>query len=225
MTTTTTAAPPASETPRFLQRIDLRTALIVAGVCNAILGTAFAVAGWIVISIAAQRGFLEQINSAAADLSSDKPLHLSAFRLCLVWFLIVVGWSVAMTIVAGLVTIIFNTVLHTCGGVELSLTDERGKTPEVREQASRAGRWVTDATTTAARAAGRAGRKMRERLPEPVLRFDAGSRFRGLLETGATPGRAPARTSAPAADAREAVESQAERATSDQSGFSNQRSA
>jgi hypothetical protein len=231
MSSTITNGPSAgAANPRYLQRVDLRTALIVAGVFNAILGAAFAFAGWLVIGIAAQRGFLEQINGAAADLSSGTPLHLSALRLCVVWYLVVAGWTVAMTIVAGLATVIFNTVLRLHGGVELLLTDERTATPDVRRQAVRARRWVGAASTTAAGAAGRAAnvagraasatgrgaKRLQERIPEPVLRFDAGSRFKGLLETGATPGRAPARTSAPAADAREAVETQSARTRHDE---------
>jgi len=228
--TPTTTEPDATDeaTPRYLQRIDLRTALLVAGVFNAILGAAFAIVGFLVIGIAAQRGFLDQINSAAADLSTGKPMHLGAFRLCVVWFVIVVGWTVAMTVLAGLAAVIFNTVLRTFGGVELSLTHTRGDAPDVRLHAARAGRVIADASGRGAvgvrRGAVHAGRgarvagrwaaatagKARDRLPTPLLRFDSGSLFRGLMETGATPGRAPAR-SAPAANAREAVQSKSSR--------------
>ena len=229
MTPTNTEPQADQASPRYLQRIDLRTALIVAGVFNAILGAAFALVGFIVIGVAAQRGFLEQINSAAADLSTGRPLHLSAFRLCLVWFVIVVGWTVAMTILAGLAAVIFNTVLRTFGGVELSLTETRGAAPDVQLHAARlrrrfaamsrrgavgarrgavvarrgaasawqggvkgariAGRWTATAATKAA-----------ERIPTPMV-----------TETGVTPGRAPVRTSAPAADALKAVENQTSR--------------
>jgi hypothetical protein len=113
--------------PRYLTSVDVRAAVRIAGIFNAILGVAFMLTGWLVIAVAAQRGFLDQINSVTSDLSTGHPMRFSAVRLCLVWAVIVAGWAIAMTVVAALATLIFNHVLQIFGGVELDL---RANAPE-----------------------------------------------------------------------------------------------
>lgn len=107
--------------PRYLARVNVRAAVRIAAIFNAILGVAFVLTGWLVIAVAAQRGFLEQINSVTSDLSTGHPMRFSAVRLCLVWAVIVACWTIAMTVVAGLATLILNHVLQVLGGVELDL--------------------------------------------------------------------------------------------------------
>jgi hypothetical protein len=119
--------PDAAARPRYLRRVDVRAAVLVAAVFNTILAVAFAFAGWLVIAVAAQRGLLDQVNSVTSDLSSGHPAQVSAVRLCLVWTLIVALWAVTMTIVVGVATLIFNYVLQLLGGVELDL---RASAPE-----------------------------------------------------------------------------------------------
>jgi hypothetical protein len=125
--TSITTEGPASEQPRYLQRVSLRTTLFVAAVFNGVLGVTFALVGYVVLYVAVQRGALDQINKTLADLSNDHPLHVSATRLGVVWTLIVLAWTIAMTIVAFLAAVVFNTVLRISGGVELDLSDARGK--------------------------------------------------------------------------------------------------
>ena len=116
------ASPPDEDArPRYLKRVNLRTAVRIAAVFNAILGVALVLTGWMVIAVAAQRGLLDQVNRVTSDLSSGHPLHVHAVRLGIIWALVVACWTVAMTVVAGLATVIFNYVLQLFGGIELDL--------------------------------------------------------------------------------------------------------
>ena len=115
---------PQGTRPRYLNRIDVRAAVVIAALFNAIVGVAFTFTGWLIILVAAQRGLLDQINEVTSDLGTGHPAHLSAFRLCLVWTLIVACWAVAVTVVAGLAAFILNRVLEAMGGIELDLRDE-----------------------------------------------------------------------------------------------------
>ena len=116
--------------PLHLRRIDVRAAVIVGGVFSAILGVVFLLAGWFIVAVAAQRGVLDQINSLGDDLSSGRPTHLGAVQLCLVWTLIVIGWTLAMTVLVGLAAVIFNAVLRLVGGMELDLSPTAPPRPE-----------------------------------------------------------------------------------------------
>jgi hypothetical protein len=159
----------ADEEPRYLQRISLRTALFVAAVFNAILGVTFALVGYAVLVVAVQRGAIDQINKTLADLSNDHPLHVSATRIGVVWTLIVVAWTVAMTIVAFLAVVVFNTVLRVSGGVELDLRDARGRTFDLAVHAGRvqrrlevSARWTAAAAYTTAQWTAAAARATAE---------------------------------------------------------------
>src|SRR5258706_2006095 len=127
----TERSPDETARPLHLQRVDVRAAMIVGGVFSAILGFAFLLAGWFVVAVAAQRGLLDQINSVSRDLSSGRPTHVGALRLCLVWAAIVVGWTVAVTAVIGLAAMIFNAVLRLVGGIELDLSPTAPARPDV----------------------------------------------------------------------------------------------
>jgi hypothetical protein len=148
--TTNTTERRADEEPRYLQRVSLRTTLFVAAVFNAILGVTFALVGYAVLMVAVQRGALDQVNSTLADLSNDHPLHVSATRLGVVWTLIVVAWTIAMTIVAFLAAVVFNTVLRISGGVELDFSDARRKTSTVPARRVRRAAVLSAGWTTAA---------------------------------------------------------------------------
>ena len=141
--------------PRYLTGVDVRAAVRIAGIFNAILGVAFMLTGWLVIAVAAQRGLLDQINGVTSDLSTGHPMRVSAMRLCLVWALIVACWTIAMTVVAGLATLILNYVLQTLGGVELDL---RANAPE-RVDVEATVRAALDSVKT----------KLQERVARPVL--------------------------------------------------------
>lgn len=116
---------PTEVRSRYLKRIDVRAAVLVAAVFNAILGVAFTLAGWVVVAVAAQRGFLDQVNSVTSDLSSSHHAGVSAVRLCVIWALIVMLWAITMTVVVALATSIFNAVLQLLGGIELDLRATR----------------------------------------------------------------------------------------------------
>lgn len=119
----TASVPVGDIRPRYLRRVDLRATVTIAALFNAILGVALTLAGWIVIGIAAQRGVFDQVNSVTSDLGNGHPMQVGALRLCIVWALIVAAWSLAMTVVVGLATFVFNHVLQVLGGIELDLRD------------------------------------------------------------------------------------------------------
>lgn len=150
-----TAPADVATRPRYLRRVDVRAAVVVAAVFNAILGVAFLFTGWLVIAIAAQRGFFDQVNSVTSDLSTGHPMQISAVRLCLIWTVVVTLWSITMTVVAGLATLIFNHVLQLLGGVELDL---RASPPERVDTEAIARRWAQSIRT-----------KVHALIPRPVL--------------------------------------------------------
>lgn len=141
--------------PRYLRRVDVRAAVVVAAVFNAILGVAFTLTGWLVIAIAAQRGFFDQVNSVTSDLSTGHPMQVSAVRLCVIWMVIVALWAITMTVVVGLATLIFNYVLQLLGGVELDL---RASPPERLDVEAMARGWARSVRT-----------KVQALIPRPVL--------------------------------------------------------
>lgn len=116
---------------RYLRRVDVRAALVIAAVFNAIVGVVFALAGLIVLAVAVQRGVLDQVNTVTSDLGAAHPVHVNALKLALVWLMIVAGWTVVATALVGFAVVIFNGVLRLLGGVELDLLTRPGDRPDV----------------------------------------------------------------------------------------------
>lgn len=143
---------------RYLRRVDVRSVLRIAAIFNSILGVALTFTGWLVIVIAAQHGLFDQINDVTSDLSTGHPMRVGALRLCIVWFFIVACWTVAMTVVAGLATMIFNQVLHLFGGIELDLRASAPPKVDVEAAARRSVRSVKQ--------------RLQPRLPQTTLRSD-----------------------------------------------------
>jgi hypothetical protein len=114
------------EEPLYLRQINPRSALIVAAAFNAILGLALALVGYLVIFVASWHGVLDQVNNVTSDLGSGSVQRFSIGRLCLLWTAIVAAWIVVATVLAGLVTLIFNNLLRLLGGLELDVS----RTPE-----------------------------------------------------------------------------------------------
>ena len=120
-----------SARPRYLRRVDVRSAVLIAAFFNAVLGVAFTLTGWVLILLAAQRGFLDQVNEVTTDLGTGHGSHLSAIRLAILWMVIVGFWVVALTVVVGLAAFVLNHVLEMLGGVELDLRHEPGPKTDV----------------------------------------------------------------------------------------------
>lgn len=129
---------------RYIRQVNVRAVVTIAAVFNAIVGVAILLAGYLVIIVAVQHGVLDQVNSVTSDLSTGRGGHLSTARICLVWTLIVAVWTVVMTALSALATLIFNNLLQLMGGLALDMTS----TPPPKADVRAASRRV--ATTVAA---------------------------------------------------------------------------
>ena len=130
-----------------LQRVNPTIAIAAAGVFNALIGAGFLLAGYVVIIVASSRGVLDQLNEVTSDLGSGS--RYSTVGLCLLWTVIVIAWTIVMTIVAGIATLIFNRVLQVLGGIDLELgAPARRPTPTRREVVARVRTWIAQAFET-----------------------------------------------------------------------------
>jgi hypothetical protein len=125
------------EEPLYLRQINPRSAVIVAAAFNAILGVALALVGYLVILVASSHGVLDQVNSVTSDLGTGSVQRFSVGRLCLLWTGIVAAWIVVATVVAGLVTLIFNNLLRLLGGLELDVSRKPGREVDLAGSARR----------------------------------------------------------------------------------------
>ena len=130
-----------------LQRVNPTIAIVAAGVFNALIGAGFLLAGYVVIIVASSRGVLDQLNEVTSDLGSGS--HYSTVGLCLLWTAIVIGWTVVLTVVAGIATLIFNRVLQALGGIDLELgASARRPAPSRQQVVARVRGWIAQAFET-----------------------------------------------------------------------------
>jgi hypothetical protein len=105
---------------RRLRGVNVRSVVVVAAVFNTMLGVAFFIAGWLVVTAAAHAGLLDNGQTAAGHAPgvSEGP---SSDQLMTVWTAIVAGWIVVMTAVWGLAALALNWSARRFGGIEVEV--------------------------------------------------------------------------------------------------------